>query len=101
MPGPQSTQRTKEGAAVAHVSEGAGRDAGGWHGDLEEEAGEEVHAGDSNHEKPRDLEDGRSKVHHGIVLSSPIIIILYYIILYYIILCIYHALFYNIQSFHL
>jgi hypothetical protein len=39
--------------------------------DLEEETGEEVHAGDSNDEQPRDLENRCPKVHHRIVLSCP------------------------------
>jgi hypothetical protein len=39
--------------------------------DLEEEAGEEVHARDSDDEQPRDLEYRRPEVHHRIVLSSP------------------------------
>jgi hypothetical protein len=39
--------------------------------DLEEEAGEEVHAEDSDEEQPRDLENRCSKVNHRIVLSCP------------------------------
>jgi hypothetical protein len=39
--------------------------------DLEKDAGEEVHAGDSNNEQPRDLEYRRSKVHYSIVFSGP------------------------------
>ncbi len=39
--------------------------------DLEEEAGKEVHTGECNNEKPRDLEYGRPKVHHSVILCCP------------------------------
>lgn len=38
---------------------------------LEEEAGEEVHARDSYDEQPCDLEYWRTEVHHSVVLSCP------------------------------
>jgi hypothetical protein len=36
-----------------------------------EGAGEEVHTGRGNEEQPGDLEDGGTKIHHGVVFHHP------------------------------
>ncbi len=40
-------------------------------GDLVEEAGEEVDAGDGHDEQARDLEDGGPEIDHRVVLRNP------------------------------
>ena len=40
--------------------------------DSEEDAGEQVHAHHGNHQQPPDLEHGRPKVQHDVVLERPV-----------------------------